>query len=253
MNTILIVEDDKVLAGVLQTAFRRSWNVEMAANADEALATFREAPPDLVLTDKNMPGMNGLELLHAIRRLDPHVGMVVMTAFGTEESAGDAFNVGVDAYVEKPFPDLIAFVAEMQRLCERVTARRVAGPRPKKTTLHIFAATSDDARKTALAEMFYRIDTIEWFASFDALVSATAGGTCQAVVVDCGSLTVAPDEAAVALDARKVPTIIVAEGLRVPEITRLIDLGVKSLVNAPLDNPRAAEILRSALTRIRDE
>ena len=252
MQTILIVEDDTVLAGVLQTAFRRSWAVDMAANADEALATFREHKPDIVLTDKNMPGMNGLELLHAIRRLDPHVGMVVMTAYGTEESASDSFDLGVDAYVEKPFPDLLAFVAEMERLRERVAARRGATAGPKKNSLNIFAATSDDARKAALAAMFDPMDTPRWFASFDALSRAVAAGGCQAAVVDCASLGVAADLASIALDSRNLPIIIVAEGLRVPDISRLINLGVKGLVNAPLDSARAGEILSGTLTRIRD-
>src|SRR5262245_49194985 len=130
MRTILIVEDDAVLSGVLHTAFRRDWNVELASNAEEALAAFRTTPPDVVLTDKNMPGMNGLELLHAIRRVDPHVGMVVMTAYGTVESASDAFNLSVDAYIEKPFPDLLALVREMDRLRERVIARRQRIPAP---------------------------------------------------------------------------------------------------------------------------
>ena len=64
-------------------------------------------------------------------------------------------------------------------------------------------------------------------------------------------LNVAPADAAIALDARHVACIIIAEGLSVPEITRLIDLGVKALINAPLGDPRSTTMLHDAIARIR--
>jgi two-component system response regulator RegA len=108
MGRLLLVEDEAILLDILRQAFvLKHWEVDTATTADEALARFAQTTPDVVLTDKNLPGgaidaaQAGVELVRAIRKRDPAVGIVMMTAFGTLESARDTLNLGVDEYLEK--------------------------------------------------------------------------------------------------------------------------------------------------------
>jgi two-component system response regulator (stage 0 sporulation protein F) len=249
--TILIVEDDATLSSVLHQAFRREWTVELATDARAALETFREAPPDIVLTDKNMPGMNGVELLRAIRKLDRSVGVVVMTAYGTVESASQAFDLGVDAYIEKPFPDLLALVREMDRLRLKVEARRREAPVVHPGAMRVLAVTSDEGRRARLNSLLDPVATVRWLKSLDELSRALADGGCDLTVVDCVSLGADPSRVASVVHAERVPCLMIAEGLSVPEITRLIELSVKALVNVPFEDPRFDKQLSQAVERVK--
>jgi CheY-like chemotaxis protein/anti-sigma regulatory factor (Ser/Thr protein kinase) len=103
MPTVLIVDDsamDRRLAGGLLER-NENWVIKYASNAEEAIASFSEEKPDIVLTDLQMPDMNGLELLDAIRELSDLTPVVLMTARGNEETAVSALEQGAASYVPK--------------------------------------------------------------------------------------------------------------------------------------------------------
>src|SRR5712691_3502880 len=122
---LLIVEDDATLAEVLRQAFaQRAFEVTVCAGADSALAAFPQARPDVVLTDKNLPGGtpalgSGVELVRELRKLDSAVGIIMMTAYGTLESARDTLNLGVDEYLEKPFDSIFEVVDHVRALADK--------------------------------------------------------------------------------------------------------------------------------------
>ena len=97
---ILVVDDEepqrRVLAGFLRKA---GYEVEAVGAADEALAVVASRTVDLVLTDLRMPGKTGVELLDAVRGVNPEVPVVVMTAYGTVASAVDAMKRGAADYL----------------------------------------------------------------------------------------------------------------------------------------------------------
>ena len=74
-----------------------------AGDAEAGMKLLRENTIDLVVTDLKLPGMNGLEFLHAVKRLNAALPVVVMTAFGTVETAVEAMKAGASDYVLKPF------------------------------------------------------------------------------------------------------------------------------------------------------
>jgi DNA-binding NtrC family response regulator len=74
-----------------------------APDAETGLQLLNKEPFDLVVTDFKLPGMSGLEFLHAVKRIDANLPVVIMTAFGTVESAVDAMKAGASDYVLKPF------------------------------------------------------------------------------------------------------------------------------------------------------
>src|ERR1017187_7577726 len=74
-----------------------------AADAEAALNVLRQEKIDLIVTDLKLPGMNGLEFLQAVKRTNATLPVVVMTAFGTVETAVEAMKAGASDYVLKPF------------------------------------------------------------------------------------------------------------------------------------------------------
>src|SRR5580692_1676822 len=102
MMTVLVVDDsplDRRLAGALLK--RGGFEVDQAQHGKAALARMEEARPDLVLTDMQMPEMDGLELVEAVRARFPDVPVILMTAHGSEELAVTALQRGAASYVPK--------------------------------------------------------------------------------------------------------------------------------------------------------
>jgi CheY-like chemotaxis protein/anti-sigma regulatory factor (Ser/Thr protein kinase) len=102
-TTILIVDDstmDRRIAGSVVEK-HPGWKAVYATDGREALSLVQHEMPDLILTDMLMPQMNGLELLHAARNLNPDISVVLMTASGSEELANHALRHGAASYVPK--------------------------------------------------------------------------------------------------------------------------------------------------------
>ena len=92
---ILVVDDEENLRRVTQLKLQQAgYEAVTACDAAEALAILERHPQDLVLTDLKMPGMSGVELLRRIKDGWPEVIVVVVTAFGTIESAVEAMRSG---------------------------------------------------------------------------------------------------------------------------------------------------------------
>ena len=122
METVLIVDDEKNYLLILETLLaKEGLQVLTAGSGLEALAVLREAEADLVLTDMKMPGLDGLELLSAIKEQDHDLPVIMMTAFGTVDKAVEAMKKGAFDYLTKPFENkqmllTVAKAMEMSRL-----------------------------------------------------------------------------------------------------------------------------------------
>jgi DNA-binding NtrC family response regulator len=104
MAGILIVEDEARMRRLLELNLGEDgFATFSAADAETGLKLLREHPVDLVLTDLKLPGMDGLEFLQTIKRQNAALPVVVMTAFGSVETAVDAMKAGASDYVLKPF------------------------------------------------------------------------------------------------------------------------------------------------------
>jgi len=104
MPSILIVEDEAKMRRLLELNLsEEGFTTHAAADAEEGLKLLNREAIDLVVTDFKLPGMNGLEFLQAIKRIDASLPVVIMTAYGSVESAVEAMKVGASDYVLKPF------------------------------------------------------------------------------------------------------------------------------------------------------
>jgi two-component system response regulator HydG len=102
-DTILVVDDEPANRQVLSRILtREGYTVEQADDGRQALDRLRSGGIELVLTDLKMPGMDGLELLQAVRALDQDVELIVMTAYGTVEAAVGAMKDGAYDFITKP-------------------------------------------------------------------------------------------------------------------------------------------------------
>jgi len=119
MQTILIVDDDKSIRYSLKRMMENHYSIVTAQNGEEALARFSEKPPDLVIMDIKMPGQSGMEVLKEIKSIDPKSLVILMTAFGTTETAIEAMKYGAFDYILKPFP-----IPKMKGLIEKAISLR---------------------------------------------------------------------------------------------------------------------------------
>lgn len=103
-RSILVVDDQMGVRRLLFEAFKEDgYNVRLAASGFEAISQVNSDPPKLILMDMKMPGMNGLEALREIKRLNPDISVIMMTAYGELEIVAEAMKLGVKEYITKPF------------------------------------------------------------------------------------------------------------------------------------------------------
>ena len=100
--TVLVVEDEEKLRRVIELQLKTAgYDVEQAGSAEEARKLAEHA--DLILTDLRLPGISGLELLADLRSQNSHTPVIVMTAFGSVETAVEAMKAGAVDFLPKPF------------------------------------------------------------------------------------------------------------------------------------------------------
>ena len=104
METILIVDDEKNYLVVLEALLGpEGYEIITADNARDALRQIIESDLDLVITDMKMPGMNGMELLEEVKKINQEIPIIIMTAYGTIEMAVEAIKKHAYDYITKPF------------------------------------------------------------------------------------------------------------------------------------------------------
>lgn len=118
-ESILVVDDDSSVRRVLQMQLTEAgYEVAQAASGSEALRMLAESHPQLVVTDLKMPDLDGIELLRRIREDELQTTVILVTAFGTIETAVQAMRLGAYDYITKPI-DYEALLAAVHRALER--------------------------------------------------------------------------------------------------------------------------------------
>lgn len=104
MPRVLVIEDDEMMLALLRHILSDvGYEVFTTADGPRGIALYKEHRPGLVILDLALPTMNGLEVLKMIREFDPSARVVVVTGYGSDESAEVAFRGGARAFVQKPF------------------------------------------------------------------------------------------------------------------------------------------------------
>ena len=115
MGHILIVDDDAQLRQSFEKILTAEGHtVKTASSGEAAISLVKAAVPDLVIMDVRMPGMSGLEAFRTIHEIEPKLPVIIMTAFGTTDTAIEATKLGAFEYVLKPpeIPDILALIGQ---------------------------------------------------------------------------------------------------------------------------------------------
>lgn len=139
MDTILVIDDDDSIRESLGIFLSElNYRTHMAKNGKEGLELLEKCHPDLVLTDLKMPGMDGLDVLKAVKEFENHTQVILITAFEDMNSTIKAMQLGAYDYIDKPI--------ESERL--RVTIKRAL--ESKKLSERLDVAISEDSNEYQL-------------------------------------------------------------------------------------------------------
>lgn len=112
--TILVVDDDAPILVLMQSLLREfGFHAVTAASGDQALAAVRRQKPSLILLDKNMPGMTGIDVIRALRDEDGFDGVPILIVSGEPVSQRELAALGADGAVMKPF-DVRALIDQIR-------------------------------------------------------------------------------------------------------------------------------------------
>ncbi len=117
---LLIVDDEQaqrdLLKGYLE---KQGYDVVTASSGEEALAGYHQVFSPVAIVDMKMPGMSGIELLQKLREINPFIQVIVLTAYGTIETAVTAMKAGAYDYLIKPVEDLDELLIKLQKATEQ--------------------------------------------------------------------------------------------------------------------------------------
>ncbi|HUU21142.1 MAG TPA: response regulator [Phycisphaerae bacterium] len=106
---VILVDDDRDVLELLSLVVARlGVSCETAATGEEAVELMRKRPADLLILDKNLPGIDGLEAARRARELQPGIPIALVTGYESDESRRAAAAIGIDDYIRKPI-DLTDF------------------------------------------------------------------------------------------------------------------------------------------------
>ncbi|HWB94671.1 MAG TPA: response regulator transcription factor [Puia sp.] len=102
---ILVAEDEPILIRIIEMRLKKDgYEVLLAEDGQQALDRLEQGPPDLIITDIMMPYASGLEIIASVRaRTWPKVPVIILSAMGQEDVVLEAFQLGADDYITKPF------------------------------------------------------------------------------------------------------------------------------------------------------
>lgn len=102
-DRLLVIDDELGPRESLRFLFKHIYDVTCVDSVDKGVAALKETSPDCIITDIKMPGKTGIQGLKEIRAIDPHVSIIMLTGFGSLETAQEAIRHGATDYLKKPF------------------------------------------------------------------------------------------------------------------------------------------------------
>ncbi|MBI3182088.1 MAG: response regulator [Myxococcales bacterium] len=173
-SSILLVDDEEVVLDVLQRLLGREGDLSVtpAKSGEQALEHLRERSFQLLVTDKNLPGISGIELVTEARKLRPAIESILITGYPSGESVLAALAAGASDYLTKPFDDLPIVRAKIRSALERRT-HRVKGRRAAMLMARE-AVESLQRGRNVPEEIWNRLDSR--LAAYEAAIRQGGGG-----------------------------------------------------------------------------
>jgi signal transduction histidine kinase len=135
---LLVIDDDFGPRESLRYLFKDTYDVVCADSVDSGVAELKKCAPDCIITDIKMPGKSGIEGLKEIRKIDPQVSIIILTGFGSLQTAQEAIRHEANDYLQKPFN-----TAEIRETVARHTQRTKINRKQIAAVDHLEAITSE--------------------------------------------------------------------------------------------------------------
>jgi putative nucleotidyltransferase with HDIG domain len=116
---VLVVDDEDIMRVLLGEALSGEFALSMAASGEEALSGLMKDPPDVMVVDKNLPGISGLHVLQQVKALNAEIEIIVITGYASLESSVEALRMGAFDYLIKPFDDINIVTEKVRRAAEK--------------------------------------------------------------------------------------------------------------------------------------
>jgi DNA-binding response OmpR family regulator len=141
MIKLLLVEDDDILGFIIKEGMEMigDYEVMWCQNPKAGLVAFDSFSPDVVVSDVEMPGMTGLEMVKIIRQKNPDIPIILETGVSSGKTIVEAYSIGIDNYIKKPF-----LPAELDAYIQVLMRRISAAPKPSSVVAEPAAATSEN-------------------------------------------------------------------------------------------------------------
>ena len=264
---VLLVDDEPAIAASLELAFDdEGWEVTTASSGEEAMELFAPGRFDVVVTDKNLPEMTGVEVVREMRALDGAVAIMMLTGYPSKRSAIDTLNFGVDAYVEKPVRDVFRLTARARTIIKRKAKKRAAqtpaavpdAPSPKTveaaapSSLAALLLCSDASKCAALeSDLERRVEHRDIADSWDRAKTALEQRAYQLVILDegvPGFLQIVRELRATHADTMLV---VVGQSIELDGVMTLIELGASGFIKSAPGTPMCTERIYEITTGLR--
>jgi signal transduction histidine kinase len=138
---VLVVDDEPGVRESLRAILQRDCEVLTASSGDEALAIVTREPVDLMTLDLKMPGLGGVPVLQRVKQIDPDIEVLIITGYGSLDSAVEGIRLRAFDYLTKPFDS-----DSVRRLVQTALARRVAVLRMKSVPEPLLSSLSHELR-----------------------------------------------------------------------------------------------------------
>ncbi|MFC1609747.1 response regulator [Myxococcota bacterium] len=117
---VLVIDDEPSMLQLFSLILEdEEYDLVTAADGESGLETFRAHNCPLVITDKNLPGISGLDVMREVKETAPDTEVMMITGFGSKESAIDALHLGASAFLEKPFDDVDVVLAKVREVVNK--------------------------------------------------------------------------------------------------------------------------------------
>jgi DNA-binding response OmpR family regulator len=102
-SQVLVVDDEPTICSLMNVFLtQKGYAVRTANTGEDALVMFRKAFPDIVLLDISMPGMRGIDVLRRMKEIHAACGVIMLSAYGDDETIREAMDMGAFCYIQKP-------------------------------------------------------------------------------------------------------------------------------------------------------
>jgi DNA-binding response OmpR family regulator len=242
---ILLLDDDPVIVKLVAKALEPlGHELFTTTSGEEAIDVLTSWPIDLLVADKNLPDVSGIEVVEVARQRQPNLAALIITGYASQASAEEAMQLGVADYLVKPF-DVEDLLDKITKLLQRQGGQR----RPRSRG--VLLAVEDPAAITSLQQAFSRRgEQILGTGPFETIAAELNDEAVGLVVVDL--------DRPLSSDARRVvnevraarPDLVVLALSTRPDLKRTLDalhLGARGMLHKPLDDPaRICQVVATA-------